>query len=438
MSSALAIGAVSAVLRNLLDNGMVDVGPAVGTVKVTAVAPDTIKLDDPDFGPSLNLFLHRVTPNPGLRNAALPEFDPGGARRSNPPLALDLHYLLTAYGSADFQAEILLGYAMSLLHGRPVLDRAAIRTALEPSPLGAGILPPAYQALAASDLADQVEAVTVTLEPIDSEEMSRLWSAIQAHYRPSVGYVITVVLIEAAKPVRSALPVLSRGAPDEDTGDEPGVFVHPDLLPPVPTAFRVAPPEHQPAVRLGETVRIEGAHLDGSAVAVRFAHPLLEDPIVVDVGVNEEPSVVEVDLPSDAAAQAAWPAGVWTARVTLAPPGDPVVRETNPAAFVLAPEPVLAPAPVIVRDAGTGAVTVTLQSRPQVRPTQRAVLALDGDAAIAEPRTAATDPLVFAFGPVPDGERRVRLTVDGAESLLVDRSTSPPGFDPTQVVEVPV
>jgi len=437
MSSALAIGAVSAVMRNLLDNGMVDVGPAVGTVKVTAVAPDTIKLDDPNFGPSLNLFLHRVTTNPGLRNSALPEYDPRGSRASNPPLALDLHYLLTAYGSADFQAEILLGYAMSLLHGRPLLDRAAIRTALEPSPLGAGILPPAYQALAASDLADQFEAVTVTLEPMDSEEMSRLWSAIQAHYRPSIGYVVTVVLIEATKPVRSALPVLSRGAPDEDTGEEPGVFVHPDLGPPVPTAFRVAPPPDQLAVRLGETVRIEGAHLEGTGVRARFSHALLDGPIVVDIGVNEDASAVAVDLPSDAAAQSAWPAGLWSVRVALAPPGDPVVRETNPAAFVLAPEPVLVPAPVIVRDAATGAVTVRLQTRPQVRPTQRAVLALDSDAATAEPRTAASDPLVFSFGPVPDGERKVRLTVDGAESLLVDRSTSPPGFDPTQVLEVP-
>jgi hypothetical protein len=45
---------------------------------------------------------------------------------SSLPLALN-HYLLTAYGSADFQGDILLGYAMHLLHERPVLDRAAIR-----------------------------------------------------------------------------------------------------------------------------------------------------------------------------------------------------------------------------------------------------------------------------------------------------------------------
>ena len=65
MSSPLAIGAVSAVLRNLLDNGMVEADPPMGAIKVTAVAPDTIKLDDPDLGPSLNLFLYRVSPNQG-------------------------------------------------------------------------------------------------------------------------------------------------------------------------------------------------------------------------------------------------------------------------------------------------------------------------------------------------------------------------------------
>jgi hypothetical protein len=99
MSGPLALGAVSAVLRNLLDNGMVDAGPAVGSVKVTAIAPDAIKLDDPNAGPSLNLFLYRVSPNPGWRNAVLPSMNAGGERLTNPPLALDVHYLLTAYGS---------------------------------------------------------------------------------------------------------------------------------------------------------------------------------------------------------------------------------------------------------------------------------------------------------------------------------------------------
>jgi hypothetical protein len=437
VSGPLAIGAVSAVLRNLLDDGLINVAAVVGSVKVTSVAPDTVKLDDPDAGPSLNLFLYRVSPNQGWRNAALPAYDGNGSRLTNPPLALDLHFLLTAYGSADFHAEILLGYAMAILHERPVLDRAAIRRALSPSPLGASILPPAFQALAASDLADQLEAVTVTLEPMDTEEMSRLWSAIQAHYRPTAGYLVSVVLVEATKPTRSALPVLSRGALDPITGEEAGVFVHPDLLPPLPTLLAVVPPGGQPAARLGETVHLEGVHLDGTALEVAFAHPLLDAPRTIAVGTNADPAGLDVTLPSGNAAEQQWPAGVWVVTVSLVRPGEAVTRTTSAAAMVLAPEPVLAPPPGIVRDAGTGSVTVTLGVRPQVRPSQRATLALGGDVAVADAHPAATGTLTFRFGTVPDGNQWVRLTVDGAESRLVDRATEPPSFDPGQRVAVP-
>jgi Pvc16 N-terminal domain len=437
MSGPLAIGAVSAILRNLLDDGLVNVAPAVGSVTVTAVAPDTVKLDDPDAGPSINLFLYRVSPNQGWRNAALPAYDANGSRLANPPLALDLHFLLTAYGNADFHAEILLGYAMAILHERPVLDRAAIRRALSPSPLGASILPPAFQALAAADLADQLEAVTVTLEPMDTEEMSRLWSAIQAHYRPTAGYLVSVVLIEPVKPTRSSLPVLSRGAVDPITGEEAGVFVQPDLQPPLPTLFAVVPPGGQPAARLGETVRLAGVHLDGSALEVEFAHPLLDAPRTIAVGVNTDPTGLDVTLPSGSAANQQWPAGVWVVTVRLVRPGEAVTRTTSAAAMVLAPVPVLVPAPTMVRDAGTGGVTVTLGVRPRVRPGQRATLALGSDVAIADAHPTTTATLTFRFGPIPDGTQWVRLTVDGAESRLVNRATEPPSFDPSQRVMVP-
>ena len=83
MSSPLAIGAVSAVLRNLLDNGLVDVGAPLSPVKVTAVAPDTIKLDDANPPPSLNLFLYRTSLNQGWAEMGLPSFDSNGSRVSS-------------------------------------------------------------------------------------------------------------------------------------------------------------------------------------------------------------------------------------------------------------------------------------------------------------------------------------------------------------------
>lgn len=183
MSSALTIAAVSVVLRDLLHGGLVD-ARRVGPVEVTAVAPDTIRLDGPHVEPRLNLFLYSVTTTPGGRSTAPPSYARDGGRGTNPPLGLDLHYLVTAYGDADFEAEVLLGHAMQALRDRPVLDRDAIRTSLDDTPLGDS----------GPALAEQIDRVTVVLEPMDVEEMSRLWSAIRCHYRPSVAYVVSLVL----------------------------------------------------------------------------------------------------------------------------------------------------------------------------------------------------------------------------------------------------
>jgi hypothetical protein len=438
MSSPLAIGAVSAVLRNLLDNGMVDVGAPLGPVTVTAIAPDRIDLDDPDGGPSLNLFLHRVSENQGWRNIGLPSRSAGdGSRVSNAPLALNLHYLLTAYGSADFQAEILLGYGMHLLHERPVLDRAAIRRALDPSPLGPTILPPGFQALVASDLADQVEAITVTMEPIDTEELSRLWSAIQSNYRPSATYVVSVVLIEATEPVHTPLPVLSRGGPiDPATNRDPGVLVEPSLQPPYPTIEAVVPEHKQPAARLGEQLVVGGHHLDGSAAVLRFAHRLLETPNEIVVGASADPRRIAVTLPSGAAAEQAWPAGTYEVTLSVVRPGEPAARVSNVAGMQLAPVAQIASA-ALARDPGTQHVTVTLGVAPRVLALQPAQLTIGGRSAPAAPHPAPASSLTFDLGPIEPGPQWLRLTVDGVESLLVRRDPPPVGFDPTQRVTVP-
>jgi hypothetical protein len=436
MSSPLAVGAVSAVLRNLLDNGLIDVGAPLGPVKVTAVAPDTIKLDDPEQPPSLNLFLYRTSLNQGWAEVGLPSFDSNGSRLSSPPLALNLHYLLTAYGRSDFQAEILLGYAMHLLHERPVLDRAAIRRALDPSPLGSSILPPAFQALTAADLADQVENVTITYEPMDTEEMARLWSAIQTHYRPTAPYLVSVVLIEARTPSRKPLPVLSRGPVDVVTGRDRGVVVEPSLLPPYPTIVRVVPPGEQPAARLGETVTLAGHHLDGTAAVARFAHRLLETPNEVSIGTSSDAQAIDVPLPSGAGAEQDWPAGIYLVTVSLVRPGEVAPRTSNVAALLLAPEPRLPPTSV-VRDATTRRVRVTLDVRPALRPAQDATLSLGGDSGPVDPHPTPTSTLTFRLGDVAPGAQWVRLTVDGVDSLLVDRTVEPPAFDSSQSVTVP-
>jgi len=445
MSSPLAIGAVSAVLRNLLDNGLVDVSGMLGPVAVSAVAPDRVDVDEANFAPRLNLFMYLALPNAAWRNRELPSRSASGERASNAPLALDLHYLVTAYGVSDFQAEILLGYAMHLLHERPVLDRASIRRALDPSPLDVSMLPPAFQALAASDLADQIEAVRITPMPLNTDEMSKLWSASQSHYRPSAAYQVCVVLIEGTRPARSPLPVLSRGPGDPATGRDRGVVVQPDLLPPGPTILSIAPPNRQSAALGGDLISLTGVRLEGSGARARLRHRLLAAPLEIVATVATGGASAAFTLPAGAPAQTGLPAGLMQLSLVLTPPGEPFERETNALPLLIAPDPVIAAdaglglaAIDIQRLAGPARVTVRLFCRPEVRPEQAAVLALGTSTAVAARRTLATDALDFEFpGTLAAGAQWLRLRVDGVDSLLVDKSTSPPSFDAAYQVTVP-
>src|SRR5258708_3744415 len=150
MSSPLAIAAVTAAIKDLLNDGLLNNDlSSVGSFTVTSLPPDRISTGQSEPN-QLNVFLYQVTPNSGWRNAMLPSHDGAGARLTNPPLALDLHFLVTAYGADDLNAEILLGYAMHLLHGCPVLTRQQLRTVLGGvNPVDGSILPSPFGNLSA-------------------------------------------------------------------------------------------------------------------------------------------------------------------------------------------------------------------------------------------------------------------------------------------------
>ena len=90
MSDALAIAAVTGLLRDLLNGVMTDpdlnLSTVVGsTVGVSALPPDLIKSDTNGTN-QLNLFLYQVQPNQGWRNVNNPSLDARGDRIANPPL----------------------------------------------------------------------------------------------------------------------------------------------------------------------------------------------------------------------------------------------------------------------------------------------------------------------------------------------------------------
>lgn len=454
MSSPLAVAAVSAVLKDLLNDGLIDndLSP-IGSFSVSCLPPDRVATGDTEPN-QLNLFMYQVTQNPGWANAGLPSRSASGALMSNAPLALDLHYMLTAYGKVDLNAEILLGYAMELLHVTPVLTRAAIRASLSPkSTVNAALIPKDGDGRVAIDLADQVELIHITPKYLSADELSRMWTAMQARYRPSMAYRVSTVLIQRTRAVRAPLPVIARGpgdggvksatlaAPNRDgtTSAPPSTRFSPSTWPLLASLTIVTSDGNaRPSAEPGDTLLLAGASLAGQTVTARFTHALLAAPIEVAATADAASGAVKVVLPGDDKSLANWPAGNYTVALHLTNDGHQPC-DTNTLPFALAPR--LKAQPKLA--AAKNSLDLTLTFRPPLWPAQRTVVIVGGDAfrptTIADKATTLT---LSILGVTPaDGNVPVRLCVDGVDSQLV-RDTritrdKPLAFDPTQSVELP-
>lgn len=428
MSTALALAGVTAVLRDRLNDGLVNhnvAGVLGSTVTVSVRAPDRVVPADGTESSQLNLFLYQVMPNASWRNHGLPAHDAGGQQRlANPPLALDLYYLISAYSGGDLHAEILLGYAMQLMHEFPVITREMIRTALSPSPDLGVVLPPALRALADCGLAEQMELLRITPLTLNTEESSKLWSAAQTSYRPTAAYQVSVVLIEATRPARVPLPVLSRGEVDPLSGRERGVMVAPSLVPALPTLEAILPSASQPVARLGHGIALRGHHLNGSSREVRIGNPRYEVSDVLAASGANTAEQMELLIPPARAAD--FPVGVYEASARLIRPGESLARESNRLAFTLAPDITNLPQN-LPRD-GDGDVLVSIDFTPELRAGQRATL-LVGQREV-EPQTfsAPTSSLDFLIENAEVGVHLVRLRIEGIDSPIVDYASIPPIF----------
>ena len=416
MSNALAIAAVTATLQAILLNGVTS-DPDLNDATVTTLPLD--KARGNNNANQLNLFLYQVLPNAAWRNMDMPrQVKPG--ETGMPPLALNLHYLMTAYGRDNDVAtpfgHHLLGKAMSILYDHPLLGPDEIKAATTAS-------------LPGSDLDRQIERVRITLQPLSLEEISKLWTGFATQYRLSAAYEIAVTLIESTQPVRTPPPVLTRGPGDI------GPSAQADLVPPFPAIDEVLPPNKQPSVRLGDTLTINGVHLDGNNVGVLFNNPLWSDPVELAPEPGGTATQLLVKVPTQ---PAVWPAGFYTLAVLVQRTGEAFRRTTNALSLSLAPSVTIAP-PM----ATAGDITLTVTVSPQLwLPEQRAALLLGDQQILPQPPPpppplpVKTDTLTFQALAVAAGEYWIRLRVDGVDSLLVNRSVTPPVFDPTQKVTV--
>lgn len=407
---------IAAVVDDAVASARLTLPGVLGSATTSSSPPDHIDTTADGEITNLNLFLYHVTYNPGWREVGLPTRDSNGDPVARAPLALDLHYLLSAYSAGDYEAQMMLGIGMQALQEIPFLFRQKIRDVFS-APAN-----DVDKALATADLADQVEMLKVTPQQLSTDELSKLWTALPGKFRLSAGYAVSVALIETRAPAVAPLPVLTQRV-TVIPFTEPSIdAVVPALLP-----FAAA-----------SSITIAGSNLPGRNTVVIFdGNPSFpQTPATIGNG-----SAVSVALP-------ALSAGINTLRVVrqvdLGETPLTTIVESNVASFVLQPvikreavspfsydinvgavDPAthLRPVTVKVDPPLTKSQTVSLLLTELNPPVGKTPLSFMFDA--APPDITAPDTVVFQTTGVAAGKHYLtRVRVEGANSPLdVDSAT---------------
>jgi hypothetical protein len=183
VASSDVLASVSATLVARLTEGFSDLGPPA-----PVAALDDLRRTPADDPPQVTLFLYDIVEEPTLRNRGKTvEEVAGRLRERKQPLALCLHYMMTAWAGDRVTEQRLLGRVLRVLYDDAVLDG-----------------PELVGVLAGTD-----SQLKVSLSTMKLDDRSRIWWAISQPYRLSVNYEVRVVDIDATNET-SAAPVRTR------------------------------------------------------------------------------------------------------------------------------------------------------------------------------------------------------------------------------------
>jgi Pvc16 N-terminal domain len=144
------------------------------SVKFQLVASAQIAEEDQtNLDQVVTIFLHRITINENFRSATQIRDEPN----KKPVLFLDLHYLVTYWGTDPQAEQTVLGWTMLQLQSAPILDNS--------------ILTP-------SNIWDPTESVQLIPADLSLEDILRIWDALGPKYRLSVAYIARVVRIDTS------------------------------------------------------------------------------------------------------------------------------------------------------------------------------------------------------------------------------------------------
>ena len=132
----------------------------------------------------ITLYLYRITVNEHTRQTRRT----AAPADSFVPLGLDLHYLLTAWAANPLDEQVTLAWAIRQLHQCPVLDASSL------SP----------EAGWRSD-----EVIQIIPAELSTEDIMRIWDALDPAYRISVSYVARVVRLDPDQDTEQFRPVVA-------------------------------------------------------------------------------------------------------------------------------------------------------------------------------------------------------------------------------------
>jgi len=413
MSNHLAIATATSTFSQLLEKA----ASVIDEAKVTIGRP---KEGTPT---GINLFLYQANYNAAFRNVDLPARRSEGTVVQRPQAALDLHYLLTFYGTeSNLEPQILMGSTVSILHAQPILTKDMIRQEIYRCTVEN---PDHY--LSRSDLADQVERIRFTPVTMNLEELSKLWSVFfQIPYSVSLVYQASVVLVEADVLPQMALPVRI-----------PKLYTT-TFRQPVVEKVEAEEGKNIPIVSSSNII-ITGQQMKGDTTKVRMGE--VEVTIApTDPANTVSDTIIRLSLGSSLFAGQSLRSGVLGLQVLHpAMMGVPEVEhygiESNVKPFVMHPT-------ITVQSVSETELTLTFN--PKVEKNQR-VVALLNEFDVANPRSytlkapsdngivlvseTETDSITFSLEGVEAGEYLVRVQVGGAESPLeVDADPNNPRY----------
>ncbi|MEO1761988.1 MAG: Pvc16 family protein [Cyanobacteria bacterium J06629_18] len=199
MSNHLAIATVTATIQRIVQAAVQE--DIDGTV-VTTARPDN--QDGGTAQPRVNIYMYQATPNPAWRNSDLRTRRPKGELIKQAQAGLNLYYLMTFYGNdSELEPQRLLGSTLRTLVDQPILTPEMIQETINSSRYSS------Y--LRDSNLAEQVERVSITPTKMNTEELSKIWSVFfQTPYILSFAWQGSAVLIEGAKSGKRLLPIRAR------------------------------------------------------------------------------------------------------------------------------------------------------------------------------------------------------------------------------------